>query len=140
MSVHDANPLALSCIVVPCCRKTINTIEGMAQTSGHRFNYLDRLYLALGWGYGHGACHVVFFFASLLPLTTGNGTYYTDTCPHMSIFLISALNSLGFGATLAALMVISMDGWLSRSPLLIAYAPVMHLLSGLVVSRAKGFV
>ncbi len=52
-------------------------LESMSRASGHTFSNLDHLYLALGWGYGHGACHVLFFFASLLPLTAGDGTFYT---------------------------------------------------------------
>ena len=66
-------------------------LEGVARSNDTTFTLLDKLYLALGWGYGHGACHVVFFFLSMLPLTSSDGTYYLDTCPTMSFFLVGAL-------------------------------------------------
>lgn len=58
-------------IQLPARSVTLNTLDGMARASGHRFGLLDKLYMAVAWGYGHGACHAVFFFLSLLPLTTG---------------------------------------------------------------------
>jgi anterior pharynx defective protein 1 len=63
--------------------------------SGHSFTKLDELYLALGWGYGQAAIHVLFLFASLLPLTVGHGTVYNHLCPDLSMFTVGALNSLG---------------------------------------------
>ncbi len=56
-------------------------LEDIARSSGHRFGMIDKLYMALAWGYGHGACHTIFFFLSFLPLTSGNGTFYISTCP-----------------------------------------------------------
>jgi anterior pharynx defective protein 1 len=50
-------------------------LDSHARQSGHRFHLIDKLYLALGWGWGHGAAHVIFFYLSFLPLTTGNGTW-----------------------------------------------------------------
>jgi anterior pharynx defective protein 1 len=79
------------------------TVE--AKQMGHRFILMDKLYLALGWGYGHGACHVIFFFLSFLGLTTGDGTLYLKQCPQMSFFLIGALYSLGMGMILTSGMV-----------------------------------
>jgi hypothetical protein len=57
----------------------------------------------------------------------------------MSVFLVSALNSLGMGATLVALSVVALDAW-SRGGLLgKAYAPLVHAGAALVVRRGRGF-
>jgi anterior pharynx defective protein 1 len=109
-------------------------LDAMARASGHQFSALDRLYLALGWGYGHGAVHVLFFFASILPLTAGHGTLYQPLCPEMSVFLVGALQALGFGAMLAAAMVVALDGWRSANIVHAVGAPLVHLLTALVVS------
>ena len=34
-------------------------LEGVANESGHRFGLLDKLYIALAWGFGHSVCHSV---------------------------------------------------------------------------------
>lgn len=107
-------------------------LEAMARRSGHGFSYSDHLYLALGWGTGHAACHALFFFASLLPLTTGDGSYYSEACPAMSLFLVSALNCLGTSATLVAAMVVALDGWHRGRATHVLYAPAVHLATGLL--------
>jgi len=113
--------------------KLCQSLEAMSRRSGHVFSYSDHIHLALGWGTGHALCHALFFFAALLPLTTGDGSFYTDTCPSMSVFLVSALQCLGTSATLTAAMVVGLEGWRHRSVWHIAYAPVAHLASGLLV-------
>lgn len=105
----------------------------MARRSGHSFAYADRVHLALGWGAGHAACHALFFCAALLPLAAGDGSLYSEACPHMSVFLAAALQSLGTSATLLAAAVVGMEGWRRRSALHIAYAPAVHVASALLV-------
>jgi hypothetical protein len=112
----------------------------MSRRSGHAFSYSDRVHLALGWGAGHAACHGLFFFASLLPLTTGDGSLYSDTCPGASVFLVSALNCLGGGAALAAAMVVALEGWRRREVGHILFAPAAHLATALLVSAGDGVV
>jgi hypothetical protein len=114
----------------------VASLELVARNRGHRISIIDKLYLALGWGYGHGACHVVFFFVSLLSLTTGEGTFYAESCPQMSIFLVSALHSLAFGMVLVAIMVVALEGYHTSSRWHVLYAPAMHLLCALVVGAA----
>lgn len=56
----------------------------------------------------------------------------------MSVFLVSALNSLGMGATLVALSVVALDAW-SRGGLLgKAHAPLVHAGAALLVSEGGG--
>jgi anterior pharynx defective protein 1 len=111
----------------------VSSLELVARNRGHRLSIIDKLYLALGWGYGHGACHVLFFFVSLLSLTTGEGTFYAESCPQMSIFLVSALHSLAFGMVLVAIMVVALEGYHTSSRWHVLYAPAMHLLCALLV-------
>lgn len=118
------------------CRKTVTVLKGMAAANGHRFWLVDQLYMALAWGFGHAACHTTFFFASILPLTAGSGTYYIGACPEMSMFLIGALYSLAFGMLLTSLMVIFLDGMESRSWYKVTYVPVAHLGASMLVSGA----
>lgn len=107
-------------------KRALSVLQGMSASSGHSFTKLDELYLALGWGYGHAAVHVLFIFGSLLPLTAGHGTAYSTDCPQMSVFTVAALNSLGLGASLVALSVVALEAWGRKSWLGAAYAPLMH--------------
>ncbi|KAG2438950.1 hypothetical protein HYH02_010743 [Chlamydomonas schloesseri] len=107
-------------------RVTLNTLDGMARASGHRFGLLDKLYMAVAWGYGHGACHAVFFFLSMLPLTTGDGTLYIAECPQMSVFLVGALYALAFGMILTSLTVIAFDGYMARNYVVVGAVAVLH--------------
>ncbi|GFR47451.1 hypothetical protein Agub_g9175 [Astrephomene gubernaculifera] len=113
-------------------RKAVETLESMSRSSGHRFSQLDRLYMAMAWGYGHAACHAIFFFLSMLPLTVGDGTYYIDACPQMSIFLVGALYCLAFGMLLTCLMVVAFDGYMGRKPAHVGAAAVLHLGAALL--------
>mmetsp|Transcript_14680 Transcript_14680/g.36580 ORF Transcript_14680/g.36580 Transcript_14680/m.36580 type:complete len:310 (-) Transcript_14680:196-1125(-) len=108
-------------------RITVNVLDAHSRATGHRFDLADKLYLALGWGYGHAAANAIFFYLSFLPLMDGAGTWYYDKCPDMSIFLAGALYCLGICTTLVCLMVVAFEGWHTRSWLHMAYAPVMHL-------------
>lgn len=122
---------------IHACRKTVAVLKGMASANGHRFWLVDQLYMALAWGFGHALCHTTFFFASLLPLTAGSGTYYLDTCPGMSIFLAGALYSLAFGMLLTSLMVVFLDGMEARSLWKVAYVPLAHLGAAGLVSGPR---
>lgn len=107
-------------------KKTLETLDKMARVTNHRFSLLDKLYMALAWGFGHGSCHAIFFFMSMLPLTTGSGTYYQDACPQMSMFLIGALYSIAFGMILTSVMVLALDGYATRNYAHIVTAGLLH--------------
>ncbi len=70
------------CAPLPPCSKTATVLEQQARQTGHRFHLVDKLYLAVGWGYGHGAAHVIFFFLVFLPITSGEGTWYAKRACH----------------------------------------------------------
>lgn len=117
-------------------RKSVVLLEAMAVGSDSRFALVDKLYMALAWGYGHGACHMLFFYLSLLPLAAGGGTLYTEACPHMSFFLAGALSALAFGMILPSVMLVSLDGYSSGNRLHVAFAPAMHVTAAVLVSAA----
>lgn len=73
-----------------------------------------KLSLAVGQGYGLG--HFFFFFLSVLSLTLGDGTWYGDRCPEMSLFTILAVLALAYsmihaGATVVAFHRGYGSGW-----------------------------
>lgn len=113
-------------------KKGIAILEKVARVKGHRFGMLDKLYLALAWGYGQSVCHTVFFYLSFLPLTTGSGTLYLSTCTQMSFFLVGALYSIAFGMLLSSIMVIFFDGLHTHNWFHVAYAPAMHITASLM--------
>jgi hypothetical protein len=118
-------------------RKLCRALEAAARRRGHAFSYSDHVHLSLGWGAGHAACHALFFFASLLPLTTGGGSLYLPACPAMSVFTLSAINTLGSSATLAAAMVVALEGWRRRRADEIVFAPAVHAAAGLLVGGGR---
>lgn len=69
--------------VVRLHRRTVAELHRMSVSSSHTFTPVDELYLAVGWGYGQAAVHVLIMFGSLLPLTAGHGTLYTAACPQV---------------------------------------------------------
>lgn len=71
-------------------RKTVAVLHRMSESSGHTFTPVDELYLAVGWGYGQAAVHVLIMFGSLLPLTAGHGTVYTAACPQVRALLYAS--------------------------------------------------
>jgi hypothetical protein len=66
-------------------KRTVAVLLRMSLSSGHTFTPVDELYMAVGWGYGQAAVHVLIMFASLLPLTAGHGTLYTTACPQVRL-------------------------------------------------------
>ncbi|KAG1652526.1 hypothetical protein FOA52_009225 [Chlamydomonas sp. UWO 241] len=131
--------------------KGVTMLEGIARDAGHRFALVDRLYMALAWGFGHAACHSIFFFLSFLPLVAGDGTYYLKDCTQMSMFLIGALYSLAFGMILTSSMVVAFEGYAHlkwgpgfasvatrpvepawRTWFHVLFAPVLHVTAALV--------
>lgn len=81
----------------------------------------------------------IFFYLSFLPLTTGDGTFYLDVCPQMSLFLVGALYCLGFGMILCSITVVAFEGYLSRNWFHMVYAPAIHFGASLTVSGLLSF-
>eukprot|EP00873_Tetraselmis_striata_P039459 jgi/Tetstr1/459723/TSEL_005076.t1 len=92
----------------------------------------DQRELALGHGMGHGFAHSIFFFVSFLQLAAGDGTYYLPTCPSVSFFVATALNSLAFLLLHSFSMVVAFEGLTTRQPLLAGMAPALHMTAALL--------
>jgi hypothetical protein len=107
-------------------------LEKQALAQNKRFNLIDKLYLAVAWGFGHSLCMSIFFFVSFLSLTTSNGTFYLDVCPQMSLFLVGSLYSISFGLILTSIAVISIQGFHTGNWLHVAYAPLAHMAASLI--------
>lgn len=113
-------------------RKSVKLLEKQALAHDQRFNLIDKLYLAVAWGFGHSLCQSIFFFVSMLSLTTSNGTFYLDTCPQMSLFLVGALFSIAYGLILTSITVISIQGFHTGNWIHLAYAPLVHFAASLI--------
>jgi hypothetical protein len=116
------------------CRRFIKVLENYATSSSLRFTTLDHMYLALAWGFGQGAVHSALQFASLLPLTVGEGTFYYPECPGYSVFLAGALNSLSFWAILTAVSIIYFNAFDSKWPAQAVAASSLHIAASMLVS------
>lgn len=113
-------------------RLTTNILSNAARKMGRAWTATDALFVSLGFGFGQGAAHAVFFFLAVLPLLEGEATYYLDSCPQMSYFLSLALSVLAFTILHASGTVIFFSGLSdgSNGPRVWA-PPILHLVAAL---------
>ena len=113
-------------------RMTTNILSNAARKTGRAWTATDALLVSLGFGFGQGAAHAVFFFLAVLPLLEGDATFYVDSCPQMSYFLSLALSVLAITVLHASGTVIFFNGLsdASRGPRVWA-PPVLHLTASL---------
>ena len=71
---------------------------------------------------------------SWVPLTLGEGTYYTAACPALSLFHWQAIASLAFFLIHTACMVVAFDGNASGDRARVLGPPAVHLVAALLVS------
>eukprot|EP00899_Mesostigma_viride_P018990 jgi/Mesvir1/27092/Mv20777-RA.1 len=103
----------------------------------------DKVSIAFSWGLGHGLVHATLFFLSMITASLRDGTYYIDTCPNMSLFLVAALSTVNFCTLLTFGNVVSFYAASRRSWLLSAVTPCIHLAASLITLlnfRDKGCV
>lgn len=110
--------------------KSMNLLA--TKLSKPQLHYVDRLEIALASGLGHGAVHAVFFGLSILSLAFGPATYYTQSCKHMPLFLVSALTALAFFLVHTFSMVIAFDGYTYGKRPQQLFVPAMHLGASLL--------
>ena len=70
-------------------------LKVLALRGNSTFSAFDETRLAYTVGWGHGLTHVMFQFLPFLPLTWHDATTYNDTCPEMSVFLVSCISQVG---------------------------------------------
>mmetsp|Transcript_648 Transcript_648/g.788 ORF Transcript_648/g.788 Transcript_648/m.788 type:complete len:160 (+) Transcript_648:318-797(+) len=114
-------------------RYVLSSLSALAHQRDRRLSSLDRTYLAMAWGTGHAACHILFLFLAPLPLAAeGGGTYYLSECHEMSFFLVSSINVSAIGGVLLAAMIIALEGAISKDWRVIVCAPILHLTASLI--------
>ncbi|CAD7697910.1 unnamed protein product [Ostreobium quekettii] len=113
-------------------RMTTNTLADTARRTGKSWSPSDALHVSVGFGFGQGAAHAVFFFLAALPLLAGEATYYVDRCPQMSYFLTLALLELGFSALHTAGTVVFFSGLSAgEGGLRVWGPPLLHLAAAM---------
>ncbi|KAL2642087.1 hypothetical protein R1flu_009674 [Riccia fluitans] len=105
-----------------------------------RLHTVDKLEIALAFGFGHGLAHVIFFCLALLTPSFGPGTFYVPGCTQMSFFLMAALTGLSFLIIHTFSMVIAFDGHADGNKSQQIFAPGMHFLAtfATLVNLAEG--
>ncbi|KAK9815371.1 hypothetical protein WJX72_002392 [[Myrmecia] bisecta] len=112
---------------------TVQSLEAAAHDMvGTRLTATDKMSMALTYGLAHGGTHSVFLYLSWLPAALGDGTLYTDACPHMSYFLAGALLSLAFFLLHTFSMVVVFDGYRTGKKERRFGPPVLHMLAALL--------
>mmetsp|Transcript_22419 Transcript_22419/g.27037 ORF Transcript_22419/g.27037 Transcript_22419/m.27037 type:complete len:205 (+) Transcript_22419:86-700(+) len=116
-------------------RISLDQLNGVADNMGFpSLSVLDKFMLTLAIGFGHGLSHLVFFFLSILPASMGQGTYYVDTCPQMSIFLYYALTGLCFLIIHTSSMVVAYTAYSKEDRKLLNWiqVPLLHYTASLL--------
>jgi len=113
-------------------RRGAERLEGLARQMGcSELSVFDHMSMSLAIGLGHGFAHSVFFFLGVATLTLSPATYYIDACPHMSLFLYSALASGALLILHTFSMVVAFDGYANNIRLRKALPPAFHLAASL---------
>lgn len=112
--------------------RALEFVSGLQEHAGSELLPNDHFSLSLTHGLAHSIVHTLFFCISWLPLSLGDGTIYTASCPQMSYYLVCSLTTLGFSGILTGAMVIAFEG-MERQDWKRGGAPpvVLHLLGGL---------
>jgi len=110
--------------------KSMNVLA--TKLSKPQLNYVDRLEIALASGVGHGVVHSVFFGLSILSPSFGPATYYTQSCKHMPLFLVSALTTLAFFLIHTFSMIIAFNAYTYGDRSQQIFVPAMHLAASLL--------
>ncbi|XP_050227810.1 gamma-secretase subunit APH1-like [Mercurialis annua] len=92
----------------------------------------DKMLIAMAGGLGHGVAHAVFFCLSLLTPAFGPATYFVDSCSRIPFFLVSAMIALAFVTIHTFSMVIAFNGYAEGNKVDQSFAPIVHLVAGLV--------
>ncbi|KAK9864495.1 hypothetical protein WJX84_009912 [Apatococcus fuscideae] len=120
-------------------RRLMGLLEGLAaRQQNTNLSTADKLSMVTAHGLAHGLTHTVFLCISWLPLTLDVGTYYSDACPQMSVFLASALLSLSFLMIHTASMVVVFSGAAAGKPLQRFGPSALHLIAALLTLSSFG--
>lgn len=91
-------------------------------------------------GLGFGLTFTGLLYGSFLANATGPGTLFSEHCPHMSAFVLSAWIALAFNVLHVALMVLAFHSYRQKSRPMVFLVFVLHLIASLMtlVNRNDG--
>jgi gamma-secretase subunit APH-1 len=113
--------------------RALEFVSGLEEHSGAELLPNDHFSLSLTHGLAHSIVHTLFFCISWLPLSLGDGTIYTATCPQMSYYLVCALTTLGFAGILTGGMVLAFEGMERQDLKRGALLPILlHVVGGVL--------
>jgi anterior pharynx defective protein 1 len=92
----------------------------------------DELRASLALGLGSGIAYSLITYVSILWSGIGPGTYYSDTCPSVNIFIISALFSMVFILFHALWAVVAFEGFKTKKYFRVGIVVGCHLLVSLL--------
>lgn len=109
------------------------------RVSKPRLFMTDKMQIALAGGLGHGVAHAVFFCLGLLTPAFGPATYYVEKCSKIPFFLVSAIIALAFATIHTFSMVIAFSGYEEGNKVDQCFAPVVHLIAGMLTLTNLAF-
>ncbi|KAK4370687.1 hypothetical protein RND71_010162 [Anisodus tanguticus] len=109
------------------------------RVSKPRLFMTDKMHIALAGGLGHGVAHAVFFCLGLLTPAFGPATYYVEKCSKIPFFLVSAIIALAFATIHTFSMVIAFSGYEEGNKVDQCFAPVVHLIAGMLTLANLAF-
>ena len=84
-------------------------------------------------GFGWGIISVLLLYGSVIGDSIGPGTLYSEQCPTMSVFVLSALYSMLFIFQHCSWMIIAFDGYRRNCKYRISFVFITHLIAEYVV-------
>lgn len=88
---------------------------------------LTDLYSALAAGLGYGGLHTILIYGTIVFNSLGPGTFFADTCPDFSVFVLSAWLAFCFGILHMELMILAFDAYRRKSWPRIVFFIILHL-------------
>lgn len=88
---------------------------------------LTDFYSALAAGVGYSLIHCLLMYSVILSNALGPGTFFADTCPHFSTFVVTAWLSFSFGILHILLMIIAFDAFRRRSIVKCVILCLLHM-------------
>lgn len=85
------------------------------------------IYTALASGCGFAIVHSVLFYGTLISYSIGPGTFFADTCPEYSVFVVTSWMACAYGIIHMLLMVIAFDAFRQSSIFKFLLVFTMHL-------------
>jgi len=103
-----------------------------AQQTAHLTTHPDDLKASLALGLGSGITQSSVTFLSVLWDATGPGSYFSPSCPTISLFLVNAIMSFCFILLHCLWSVVALDGFRERNYKKMGAVVLSHLIASLL--------